>query len=60
MEEAELIALAHAAGLQKALADFPEDVVAAAGAAAKARGDFSAPADGTSEPLPPMRMLVEP
>jgi hypothetical protein len=56
MEADEVEALARAAGLDKAVRDFPEDVVAAAGAAEKARNDFSAPADPTAEPWPPMRM----
>ena len=56
MEEDELVALARAAGLDKALRDFPEDVVAAVGAAEKARNDLSQPEDPTSEPWPPMRM----
>jgi hypothetical protein len=60
MEEAEIVAMVHAAGLEKALRDFPDDIVAAAGAAEKARGDFSPPADGTSEPWPPMRSMTNP
>jgi hypothetical protein len=57
MEDAEVRKLARAAGLDKALRDFPDDVLAAAGAAEKARNDFAPPADSTSEPWPPMRSM---
>jgi hypothetical protein len=60
VEEAELLTYVRAAGLETALRDFPEDVVAAAGAAEKARGDSSPPADPASEPWPPMRSMPAP
>ena len=60
MEEDEILAMVRLAGLEIALRDFPEDVVAAAGAAEKARNDFSPPGDSTSEPWPPMRSMTNP
>jgi hypothetical protein len=52
----ELIAkLAHAAGLDKALAQFPDDVAMAAEQALDNRGAIDYPADPTAEPWPPMR-----
>jgi hypothetical protein len=60
MEEDEVLALARAAGLLKAVREFPEDVAAAAGAAEKARRDFTRPDDPTSEPWPPMRAMITP
>jgi hypothetical protein len=48
--------LAGLAGLQDALADFPEDVAIAATIAANARRSFTAPADPAVEPWPPMRV----
>ena len=59
MEDAEVRKLARAAGLQKAVREFPDDVLAAAGAAEKARNDFSPPADSTGEPWPPMRTMSD-
>jgi hypothetical protein len=55
----ELIAsLARAAGLDKALAKFPDDVETAARQAFGNAGGFTAPTDPAAEPWPPMR--VEP
>jgi hypothetical protein len=50
-----IIALAHAAGLRKALAAFPEDVQAAAEQALNNAGVVQVPADPAVEPWPPMR-----
>ena len=52
----ELIAkLAHAAGLDKALADFPADVTMAAEQALGNQGGIAYPTDPAAEPWPPMR-----
>lgn len=52
----ELVAkLARAAGLDKALAEFPDDVEAAAGQALGNQGGIHYPADPAAEPWPPMR-----
>ena len=59
MHDAEVRKLARAAGLEKAVRDFPDDVLAAAGAADKARRDFRPPADPASEPWPPMRAMSD-
>jgi hypothetical protein len=51
----ELIArLAHAAGLDKAMAEFPDDVILAAEQALSHRA-FALPVDPAAEPWPPMR-----
>jgi hypothetical protein len=51
----ELIAqLAHAAGLDKALAEFPDDVILAAEQALSHRA-ITLPVDPAAEPWPPMR-----
>lgn len=47
--------LARRAGLAKALADFPDDVAAAATQAAGAAQKIKAPTDPRAEPWPPMR-----
>lgn len=47
--------LARRAGLDKALAEHPEDVAAAATQAAGAAQKIKAPADPRAEPWPPMR-----
>jgi len=47
--------LARAAGLEKALAEFPEDVLAAAAQALNNAGAVQVPADPAAEPWPPMR-----
>jgi len=53
-------ALARLAGLKDTLADFPEDVAAAAALAANARAGFTPPADPAAEPWPPMRVPAPP
>jgi hypothetical protein len=50
-----VVALAKAAGLEKALAEFPEDVAAAAAQAMNNAGAVRYPADPAAEPRPPMR-----
>lgn len=52
----ELIAkLAQAAGLDKALAEFPDDVAVAAEQALGNKDAVAYPADPAAEPWPPMR-----
>ena len=52
----ELIAkLAQAAGLGKALAEFPDDVALAAEQALGNQGAIAYPTDPAAEPWPPMR-----
>jgi hypothetical protein len=52
----ELIAkLAQAAGLDRALAEFPEDVAQAARQALGNQGAIAYPTDPAAEPWPPMR-----
>jgi hypothetical protein len=55
MEKATMELLARRAGLDKALAEFPEDVAAAAEQASGAVARMKAPADPHAEPWPPMR-----
>jgi hypothetical protein len=55
MEKAVIELLARRAGLDKALADFPEDVVAAAEQASGSVVRMKAPTDPRAEPWPPMR-----
>ena len=55
MDKELIAALARAAGLDKALADFPDDVAAAAGQAFANAGKIQAPIDPAAEPWPPMR-----
>ncbi len=50
-----IAALARAAGLDKALAAFPEDVAAAAAQALATTGAIRVPVDPAAEPWPPMR-----
>jgi len=50
-----IIALARAAGLDKAVAEFPEDVLAAARQAFGNAGAITVPTDPADEPWPPMR-----
>lgn len=50
-----LRALASAAGLDKALAEFPDDVAAAAAQALDNAGAVKVPTDPLAEPWPPMR-----
>lgn len=55
MDQQLIAALAHAAGLDKALAAFPEDVAAAAAQALNNTGGIQVPDDPAAEPWPPMR-----
>jgi hypothetical protein len=50
-----VIALARAAGLDRALSEFPDDVTAAAEQALNNAGVVRVPADPAAEPWPPMR-----
>ena len=50
-----IAALARAAGLETALAAFPEDVTAAAEQALATAGAIRVPTDPAAEPWPPMR-----
>ena len=50
-----VVALAKAAGLEKALADHPEDVAAAAAQALNNAGIIHFPTDPAAEPWPPMQ-----
>ena len=55
MEKAIVELLARRAGLDKALAEFPEDVAAAAEQASGSVARMKAPTDPRAEPWPPMR-----
>ncbi len=55
MDKELMKALARRAGLDKALAEFPDDVEAAAKQAASVADKIKAPADPRAEPWPPMR-----
>ena len=55
MDKATMELLARRAGLDKALAEFPEDVAAAAKQAADVTSKIKAPASDGAEPWPPMR-----
>jgi hypothetical protein len=55
MDKATIELLARRAGLAKALAEFPEDVMAAAKQAASAVERIKPPASPAAEPWPPMR-----
>jgi hypothetical protein len=50
-----VVALARAAGLDKALAEFPDDVAEAAAQALNNTGAIQVPGDPAAEPWPPMR-----
>jgi hypothetical protein len=50
-----IAALAKAAGLDKALAEFPEDIAAAAAQATGHAHVIKFPTSPTAEPWPPMR-----
>ena len=56
MDKAEIELLARRAGLDKALAEFPDDVTAAATQATGSVARMNAPADPRAEPWPPMRV----
>ena len=53
-----IAALARAAGLEKALAEFPDDIAAAAAQALNNAGAVKVPIDPAAEPWPPMRAGV--
>jgi hypothetical protein len=53
-----IAALAKAAGLEKALAEFPDDVRTAAEQAMNNTGAVRTPTDPSAEPWPPMRAGV--
>jgi hypothetical protein len=55
MDDSLLPALARAAGLEKALAQFPDDVRAAFEQARRTAGAVPAPASPVAEPWPPMQ-----
>jgi hypothetical protein len=55
MEKATIELLAKRAGLDKALAEFPDDVVAAATSAGNAVARMKAPTEPRAEPWPPMK-----
>lgn len=55
MDKSAVELLARRAGLEKALAEFPEDVAAAAEQASKSVANMRAPTDPRAEPWPPMR-----
>jgi len=55
MDKELIAALARAAGLDKALAEFPEDLFAAAQQALGNAGAIQVPTDPAAEPWPPMR-----
>jgi hypothetical protein len=56
MDKATIELLARRAGLDKALAEFPDDVAAAAEHAEGALARIKAPTDPRAEPWPPMRV----
>jgi len=58
MDEQFVAALARAAGLEKALMEFPEDVFAAAAQALNNIAVIQVPDDPAAEPWPPMRAGV--
>jgi hypothetical protein len=58
MDKAVIELLARRAGLAKALADFPEDVTAAATQATNVAEKIKQPTDPAAEPWPPMRAGV--
>lgn len=55
MDQQLVAVLARAAGLERALADFPDDVAAAAAQALSNTGGIRVPDDPAVEPWPPMR-----
>ncbi|HEV7547163.1 MAG TPA: hypothetical protein VK552_17840 [Reyranella sp.] len=58
MDKAMIELLARRAGLAKALAEFPDDVTAAATQAANVVEKIKKPTDPAAEPWPPMRAGV--
>jgi hypothetical protein len=59
MDKDLIVALARAAGLDKALAEFPDDLFAAAQQALGNAGAIAAPTDPSAEPWPPMRPGID-
>jgi hypothetical protein len=55
MDQDLIAKLAHAAGLDKAFAEFPDDVTRAAEQALGNQGGIAYPTDPAAEPWPPMR-----
>ena len=55
MDKQLVAALAHAAGLEQAWRDFPEDVIAAAAQAMTHGAVIAVPTEPGAEPWPPMR-----
>jgi hypothetical protein len=55
MDKAMIELFARRAGLDKALAEFPDDVAAAAAQACNVVERMNAPTDPRTEPWPPMR-----
>jgi hypothetical protein len=55
IDDAQIMCIARAAGLHKAIDRFPDDIRAAARGAAQARDAFEPPENPTAEPWPPMR-----
>ena len=55
MDQQLVAALARIAGLEKALAEFPDDVYGAAAQALDNAGAVKYPTDPAAEPWPPMR-----
>jgi len=55
MDKDVIAKLAHAAGLDKALAEFPDDVMLAAQQALGNQGSIQYPTDPAAEPWPPMQ-----
>jgi hypothetical protein len=58
MDKQLVAALVRAAGLEKALAEYPDDVMAAAEQSLNNAGAVKVPTDPTAEPWPPMRAGV--
>ena len=56
MDKAIVELLARRAGLDEALAEFPEDVAAAAELASSSVAKMKVPTDPRAEPWPPMRI----
>ena len=59
MDQQLLADLARAAGLHKALVDFPDDVAAAAAQAMNNADIVQVPQDPAAEPWPPMRASTD-
>ena len=55
-QDAEILAIARAAGLDKAIAQFRNDVLGASRSAADARDSFTPTTDPAVEPWPPMKV----